>query len=91
MRLSESHLRTIINMEPECIKIVDANGRLKEMNPAGLAMIEAESLQQVIGHPLLELVASEYRADFANLHKRVLAGESGQLEFEIIGLKGHRR
>jgi len=46
---SEARLRTIIQNEPECIKIVDSQGRLTQMNPAGLAMIEAESLEQVAG------------------------------------------
>lgn len=88
---SEAHLRTIIDNEPECIKIVDAHGRLKQMNPAGLAMIEADSLAQMAGHSLLEVVAPEHRMAFAGLHKRVIAGESGQLEFEVVGLKGGRR
>ncbi|MEI7431689.1 MAG: histidine kinase dimerization/phospho-acceptor domain-containing protein [Betaproteobacteria bacterium] len=85
---SEARLRTIIQNEPECIKIVDAQGRLTLMNPAGLAMIEADSMEQVAGIHLLELIAPEYRRAFADMHQRVLAGESIQLEFEIIGLKG---
>ncbi|MGB7816604.1 MAG: PAS domain S-box protein [Methylotenera sp.] len=91
LKSSESHLRAIIENEPECIKIVDAHGRLKQMNPAGLAMIEADSLEQMSGHPLLEVIAPEHRKAFAELHKRVLAGETMQLEFEVIGLKGGRR
>ena len=46
---SESHLRAIIETEPECIKILDARGHLVTMNAAGLAMIEADSLGQVTG------------------------------------------
>ncbi|MDD5275032.1 MAG: PAS domain S-box protein [Methylovulum sp.] len=88
---SESHLRTIIENEPECIKIVDANGRLVQMNPAGLRMIEADSEEQVVGRSVIEVIAPEYRAAYAKLHKRVLAGESMQLEYEAIGLKGGRR
>ena len=88
---SESRLRTIIDNEPECIKVVDAQGRLTQMNPAGLAMIEADSLEQVAGQPALNLVAPEHRDAFAEMHKRVLCGESIQMEFEIIGLKGGRR
>jgi PAS domain S-box-containing protein len=88
---SESRLRTIIANEPECIKIVDAEGRLLEMNPAGLAMIEADSQEQVAGQPVLDLIAPEFHAAFSELHKRVLAGEPQLLKFEIIGLKGGRR
>jgi diguanylate cyclase (GGDEF)-like protein/PAS domain S-box-containing protein len=88
---SESHLRTIIENEPECIKIVDAEGNLTQMNPAGLAMIEADSLQQVAGRPVLGVIAPEYHAAFAEMHRQVLAGKSMQLKFEVLGLKGGRR
>ena len=91
LRNSELRLRTIIHNEPECIKIVDASGRLKQMNPAGLAMIEAESMEQVFDLDIIELVAPQYRADFVNLHQRVLSGEAMQLQFEVLGLKGRRR
>jgi PAS domain S-box-containing protein len=88
---SESHLRTIIESEPECIKIVDAQGRLTQMNPAGLAMIEADSLEQVAGQSVLDVIAPEYRKAFAAMHQRVLAGETVQMEFEVLGLRGGRR
>ncbi|MCX7180195.1 MAG: PAS domain S-box protein, partial [Proteobacteria bacterium] len=88
---SEAHLRAIIETEPECIKIVDARGRLKQMNPAGLAMIEADSLEQVAGRPLLDLIAPEYRDAFTRMLERVLAGQSVTMDFEVLGLKGGRR
>ncbi|MES2013954.1 MAG: EAL domain-containing protein [Pseudomonadota bacterium] len=88
---SESHLRTIIENEPECIKIVDARGRLVMMNPAGLAMVEADSLEQLAGQPVQDVIAPEYRKAFAKMHAQVLAGKSVQLEFEVQGLKGGRR
>ena len=90
-RRTEHRLRTIIESEPECVKVVDAQGRLVDINPAGLAMIEAESLDAVRGAAVYELVAPEYRPGFLDLHRRVFAGESGTYEFEIIGLKGKRR
>jgi PAS domain S-box-containing protein len=91
LRESECRLRTIIQAEPECIKIVDADGHLLQMNQAGLAMIEADSEEQVVGNDILNVIAPEYRLAFAKMHKQVLAGKSKQLEFEIIGLKGGRR
>lgn len=91
LRESESHLRGIIENEPECIKIVDEQGRLVEMNRAGLAMIEADSLEQVAGRAVLDLIAPEWRPAFAEMHREVIAGASRQLEFDVIGLKGGRR
>jgi PAS domain S-box-containing protein len=88
---SEARLRTIIDNEPECIKMVDANGVLLQMNPAGLAMIEADSLAQVAGQNVLQLIAPEYRGAFMEMHRKVLAGAAVQMEFEVCGLKGGRR
>src|SRR5882762_4348927 len=90
LRESEARLRTIIESEPECVKLLDHQGRLLDMNPAGLAMIEADSIDAVRGHSVLDVVAPEHRAAFEDLNRRVFAGESGRLEFEVIGLKGKR-
>lgn len=87
----ESHLKTIIETEPECVKIVGQDGTLLEMNPAGLAVIEADSLDQAQGQPLIDFVVPEHRAEFASLHRRVMAGETGKLEYEVKGLRGGRR
>jgi two-component system, NarL family, sensor histidine kinase UhpB len=91
LRESEARLRTIIAIEPECVKLADQQGRLLEMNPAGLAMVEADSIDMVRGQPILRVVAPEHHAAYMDLHRRVFDGESGTLEFEIIGLKGRRR
>ncbi|MDO9423381.1 MAG: diguanylate cyclase [Methylobacter sp.] len=88
---SESRLRAIIENEPECIEIVDAEGRLVQTNPAGLKMLEADSQEQVVGCSILEVIAPEYRNAFTELHKRVLVGDAIQMEYEVIGLKGGRR
>ncbi len=88
---SENLLRTVIESEPECVKLLTKNGTLLEMNPAGLAMIEADSLNQVRGESLYPIVAPEHRQAFKALTASVFKGESGILEFEIVGLKGTRR
>jgi PAS domain S-box-containing protein len=91
LRASEERLRSIVQSEPECVKLVGPAGTLLDMNPAGLRMIEAETLAQVANQPILSLVTPEHRAAFADLHRRVMAGGSGELEFQIVGLKGTRR
>lgn len=91
LRASEQRLRTIIETEPECIKVVNAEGILVEMNAAGLALLEAESLDEAQARPLIEYVQPECRNDFMALHARVMNGGFGVLEFEITGLNGTRR
>ena len=88
---SANLVRTIVESEPECVKLVARDGTLLDMNPAGLAMIEAESLAQVQGKSIYPFVVSDYRKAFQALTERVFQGESGILEFEILGLKGTRR
>ena len=88
LRRSEQRLRTIIETEPECIKLVDTSGRLLEMNAAGLAMLEATSLEEAQQHALLSYIDPACRAEFVSLHHRVMNGESGKMEFKIKGLRG---
>lgn len=91
LRVSDLRLRTIIETEPECVKVVGADGSLVEMNSAGLAMLEADSIESARRYHLVDYLPPEHRAAFVALHQRVMKGESGTLEFEVVGLKGTRR
>ena len=91
LRFSEDRLRTIIEAGPDGIMITGADGRWTEMNSAGLEMIEADSLERVLGSRLEDMLAPEYRRQLDQLHERVLAGGEARLEYEIIGQKGSRR
>lgn len=87
----ERHLRAIFDTEPGCLKLLAADGSLLEMNPAGLRMLEADSFQQVEKHCVYPLVVEPHRPAFRELIAKAFRGESGALEFEIVGLKGGRR
>ncbi|WP_428718040.1 response regulator [Undibacterium curvum] len=91
LKRSEQRLRAIFEAEPECVKVVNANGDLLEMNSAGLAMLEADSLESVRQHTLINFVAPKYRDDFRALMQTAIAGGNGLLQFEITGLRGSRR
>jgi PAS domain S-box-containing protein len=90
-RASEMRLRTIINTEPDCVKIISRLGTLLEMNSAGLAMLEARSVEEANAHGVMNFVCPEYRDSFGALHRRVIDGERGELDFEVVGLNGTRR
>lgn len=87
----EYHLRTIIEAEPECVKLLAADCTLLEMNPAGLSMIEADSMDQVLGRSVLGLISEECRTEFQRLTSQTFQGNRGVLEFKIRGLKGTPR
>lgn len=86
-----SHLNAIINTETDCVKTVSKDGTLLSMNPAGLALIGAKSFNEVEGLCVYDLVTPEFRDDFIDLNKRVFAGETVELEFEITGLNGDHK
>ncbi|OYD95801.1 histidine kinase [Nostoc sp. 'Peltigera membranacea cyanobiont' 210A] len=91
LRQSENRLRAMIDAEPECIQLIARDGTLLEINAEGLAMMEVESADILIGKPVDAVVAPEYKAAFADLHENVCQGNKGTLEFEIVGFKGTRR
>jgi PAS domain S-box-containing protein len=91
LRQSEEHLRTIIETEPESVKLLAHDGTILEVNAAGLQMIEAESINAVQGKSIFDFVVPECRAGFTELTQKVVAGEAGKLDFEITGLRGKRR
>ncbi len=83
----EAMLRSI----SDAVLTTDAQGVLKHLNPAGLAMLEADSPRQLVGQAVARVIAPEYRAAYAEHHKRVLAGQALEMQYEVIGLKGGRR
>ncbi len=91
IELSESRtLQTIIDTEPECVKLLNADGTLILMNRAGLDMLQVDSLDQVKGQSVYPLVLPEYREAFRKLTEEVFQGKTGTLVFEMTGVKGRR-
>lgn len=88
---SEERLRYIFQTEPNCVKILDGEGALLQMNESGLSMIEADKLEQVAGQRVVNLVDEPFQKEFNQLTKAVVKGESGTLQFSITGLKGTKR
>ncbi|HXE74771.1 MAG TPA: PAS domain S-box protein [Candidatus Xenobia bacterium] len=88
---SEGYMRALIEAEPECVKLTRCDGTLLHINAAGLAMLEADSLEQVQGKSVYPLIAPEYLQAFQEFNRTVCGGQKATLEFEIVGLKGTRR
>lgn len=86
----ERHLRAILDVSPECIKLVSRDGKLLSMNPAGLAIIEADSEDAMRNQSVYSIVAPEYRTAFQTFNEDICDGKSNTMEFEIIDLNGTR-
>jgi two-component system, cell cycle sensor histidine kinase and response regulator CckA len=92
LREREARLRTIIDAEPECVKVLSLDGEVLEMNQAGLAMLEAESLEELRRQSLAEYVVPSCRENFLKYFRDTLRGPTSQtLEFEVVGLRGTHR
>jgi PAS domain S-box-containing protein len=91
LRASEERIRAIFNGEPECLKIVDRAGCVQEMNSGGLAMLEADSFEQVRGVSVADFVHPDDAAGARALVAQAAAGERGVLTFRLRTLKGKER
>ncbi len=87
---SETFMNTIIETEPECVKMLDSEGRLQMMNRAGLNMIDADSFAQVQGKCVFDRITPEFKEAFKELTRNVFRGIPGNLVFQTSGLKGRR-
>lgn len=85
---NEYRLRTIIESEPECVKLQAADGTVLEINPAGLRLVDADHAEDIIGKQIYDVVAQEYKAIYRENMRRVFSGESVVYEFKSITLKG---
>jgi PAS domain S-box-containing protein len=91
LRASEQKLRAVLDVTPECVKIVAPDGRLEFMNGAGLCMIECDSEAAALGQCVFDLVVPEHRPQWIANHQSICSGNRLTWEFEIIGAKGQRR
>ena len=87
----ERQWQSIVDAEPECVKILEPDGRVRMMNRAGLGMFEADAAEQLEGRAVSGLIAPWDRERFAAMLERVNGGSPEVLEFDIVGLKGGRR
>ena len=88
---SEKRLRTIIELEPECVKLVALDGTLLEMNPAGMAIIGAKSKGHICGKSIYNLILPQDRDRYRAMHESVRSGETIKAEFRIVTLDGRKR
>ncbi len=86
-----NRLHTIIESEPECVKLQDRDGVIMEMNPAGLAILKADDPHEVIGKTIYHFLQKDYSRAYRELTDDVFAGHRRSLEFEVLTISGERR
>jgi two-component system sensor histidine kinase UhpB len=87
----EAMLRTILDSEPACVKLMGPGGVLVDMNRAGLDFMGVCTIESVRGQSLLPRIVAEHREPFQQMTARVFQGDSVNLQFECYGSKERRR
>jgi two-component system, cell cycle sensor histidine kinase and response regulator CckA len=91
LHASESRLRVIFESGPDGVQVVGRDGKLIEINPAGLQMFEADSVEQLANFPMAHFVTEPHLKAFNACEETVWRGEKSCVEFEVVGFRGARR
>lgn len=82
---SEIYAQSILQTTPECIKIIDREGKVLQINSTGCSMVGAKSPQDVIGKQVFDFVYPEYREAYRRFHQHVIGGGKATIECDILG------
>ncbi len=85
---SDARFRAIVEAEPACVKLIGPQGELREVNPAGLRMIEVDSVEALANSTAPSLVVAEDLPAYRAFVARIFAGESRQLIYRLQGKRG---
>ena len=87
----EARLAALFAGQPDCVMVVDRDGEIRDVNPAGAAMFEAASTDELAGKPLTTYLHPADRFSYWQLHRAALQGERGKVKFRLIGKTGTER
>lgn len=82
---AEPHLRAVIEQQPVVLARVGKDGTFLAVNEAGLSMLGAQTLEQVLGSSLLSMVDQAERGTCQALIERALDGQRGSCEADLTG------
>ena len=82
------YLNTILNSEPECVKVINQQGELIDMNRAGLELLKVDTVEEVRCLGLSSFILPQFKSLFQKLHQDVFQGQSRSLEFILKNKQG---
>ena len=85
LKSSEEKHRELVSLSPVCIHEINAEGEIISMNPAGVAMMGADSEADVCGLRYLDVPIHEDQARIRGLMKRAFEGVPSEFEFRASG------
>lgn len=88
LRNQERKLRRIIEAEPAWVNICDCDGRILQVNRAGIEMMEADSADVMLGKKLVDFALNGYYRDIIECQQKLEKGQSCRQLIEARTLKG---
>jgi PAS domain S-box-containing protein len=82
------HLRAVLEAQPVTLVRLGRDGNVLAVNEAGLAVIGAERLEQILETSFLDLLQQDDRSGFLAFIERVAKGHRGSLEVGLTALTG---
>lgn len=89
--MSDARWQVLFDTEPDAVLVLSRDGTVRDVNPAGLALLDAERPDAVVGTSVYAYVAPEHRDAFRAFAERVCEGKKDALDVEMVGLKGIAR
>ena len=88
LRVSEEFNRTVLENSPDCVEVLDAEGRLKFINQNGLCLMEIDDINDLHGMPWAQLWPESQRAPVQKAVEQGLRGEVSRFTTPRLTTKG---
>ncbi len=88
LRSSEERLRMVIEFVPACVTLLAEDGTLLAMNWAGLSLVGAKQVEDIVGKNLCALVGPEQGEGLRDFIRRICSGERDATQIRWEGFDG---
>jgi PAS domain S-box-containing protein len=88
LQASEQFSRAVMQSSPDCIKVLDSEGRLLSINGAGLCLMEIDDFAPFVNQPWHDLWGAENFATVKDAIGRALRGETVRFQAVCATAKG---
>lgn len=87
---AEQRFRALFDNELDCVKVLDAERRVVEINPAGTRMLACGDADMA-GESLDRFIHPDDLREYVRLHASALAGQTARGRYRVVGLQGKLR
>jgi PAS domain S-box-containing protein len=88
LREAEAYQRAIFDATPALMAALRPDGRIGNINEAGLAMLQLATAAEASGRLLADFLAGDDVDTFRRLHQRAMLGEEATASVRLIGSRG---